>query len=698
METRANERMRTGAASLAVLTALLGAPSSDAAESVSPRQLLEVADLSGPVVSPDGRQVAFRLERASVERDTRESVWYVQDMDGKVPPRRVADGGVPLRDAAGVVLPAIARWSPDGRWIFYLALLDGRIDVWRAAADGSGSEPLTSDPANVRDFELSADGKFLRYSVGATREEIIRAEQAELDGGLHVTPEVPLGQGLFRSHYVAGRLAMQRYTGIGFVRGGVLAGIPDRWKEIELQTGKRSESVSPSLADSKPAAPDTERGDRAPLKAVRDPQSGRTVVLRHVAAGSTQGEPGTELVVLPETPGASAIRCDAEVCSSGDITSMQWRPGRNEVIFTTSVRGAGWAQSVFRWSLDTGVVEPVVRARGLVNGGRKLSSTCGISADALVCVAAGADRPPRLERIEIDTGNRRLMFEPNAALASDLESSVASRLLRWEGADGGEFTGQLFLGKAAAAERQPLFVTYYDCSGFLRGGTGDEWPLASLAGVGIAALCINSRPYKSDPLVRYGQGLDAVRSAVRLLAENGVIDPRRVGMGGLSFGTEVTLWVAAETDLLAAASVTSPAVSPLYYLIASLQGDRFFAGLRDAWGLGAPDETPEKWARLSPAFNHDRIRVPVLFQMPEEEYLYSLDYVIPMVRENRGDLYIFPHETHQKFQPRHKLAAYERNLDWFRFWLQGFESGAAAKHRQYERWRALKAAGRPDQR
>ena len=58
--------------------------------------------------------------------------------------------------------------------------------------------------------------------------------------------------------------------------------------------------------------------------------------------------------------------------------------------------------------------------------------------------------------------------------------------------------------------------------------------------------------------------------------------------------------------------------------------------------------------------------------------------LIPMVRENRGDLYIFPHETHQKFQPRHKLAAYERNLDWFRFWLQGFESGAAAKHRPAE--------------
>src|SRR3546814_4620732 len=40
-------------------------------------------------------------------------------------------------------------------------------------------------------------------------------------------------------------------------------------------------------------------------------------------------------------------------------------------------------------------------------------------------------------------------------------------------------------------ERIPLFVTYYSCAGYLRGGLGDEWPLLPLASSGIAALCVN---------------------------------------------------------------------------------------------------------------------------------------------------------------------------------------------------------------
>lgn len=123
----------------------------------------------------------------------------------------------------------------------------------------------------------------------------------------------------------------------------------------------------------------------------------------------------------------------------------------------------------------------------------------------------------------------------------------------------------------------------------------------------------------------------------------------------------------------------------------SLQGERFFTGLRDSWGLGAPEVTPEKWRRISPAFTRDRIKIPILFQMPEEEYLYALDYIIPMVRENRADLYVFPHETNQKFQPRHKAAAYERNLDWFRYWLQELEVDDSRNAEQYEHWRTVRS-------
>ena len=52
-------------------------------------------------------------------------------------------------------------------------------------------------------------------------------------------------------------------------------------------------------------------------------------------------------------------------------------------------------------------------------------------------------------------------------------------------------------------------------------------------------------------------------------------------------------------------------------------------------------------------------------------------------------MYVFVGEPHIKFGPRHKLVVYERNLDWFRFWLQGVERPDPPDVDQYEIWRAM---------
>ncbi|MFS6660674.1 hypothetical protein, partial [Staphylococcus aureus] len=109
--------------------------------------------------------------------------WYVQTIDGASPPVRVADGGVVLRNSAGEPLAAPVVWSPDGRWIYFTAMQEGRVDVWRAAADGSVALALTHDPADVQGFSLDEQGHVLKYRVGATREQVQRAELDEYDRG-----------------------------------------------------------------------------------------------------------------------------------------------------------------------------------------------------------------------------------------------------------------------------------------------------------------------------------------------------------------------------------------------------------------------------------------------------------------------------------------------------------------------------------
>ncbi len=663
------------------------------AETISPRRLLEVADLANPVVSPDGRNVAFRLEQASVERNTYDTVWYVQDIDGKSPPRRVADGGIPLRDSAGVSSPTPAVWSPDGRWIYYRALMDGKNAVWRAAVDGSGAESVTTDSADVSDFSLSTDGKTLRYSVGATRDEVVEAEEAEYDRGIHIDDRVYIGAGLFRSSQFEGRPATQRF--VGWVTAPLLANAPDRWKAVDLGTGKARDLAPSEVPPRLPTVSElAKQGLPEPWMMAIDHNTGRIALLTWVGNGAgLLNKPDVQLAMLPKVGSSKTIKCQAELCTGKTIRGIQWRQHSDEVLFTVSDPHEGQAQSIYRWNVRTGAVHLVTQSAGLLSGGRDQSSACGRSSEALVCVAAEADRPPRLERIDLITGGRQVLFDPNAALALDMAKTAPSRLLRWTDAKGYEFTGQFFPARRTDRSPSPLFVTYYDCRGFLRGGVGDEWPLASMAESGISALCINRVPsYRLDAVERYGQGLSAVESVIDLLASKGGIDRTKVGMGGHSFGSEVTFWTAMKSNLLVAASVTSPVMAPNYYLFNGLKSGAFFRNMKQNWQLGAPSETPSSWRTLSPVFNLDKIKSPILMQMPEQEYLLALEYAIPLIREHRADLYVFPDEPHQKFQPRHKLAAYERNLDWFRFWLQGYKNPDPAKMGQYKIWRSMKAS------
>ncbi|WAC49789.1 Atxe2 family lasso peptide isopeptidase [Asticcacaulis sp. SL142] len=640
------------------------------------RTLIETKDISNLAVSPDGRTVAYRVEQASLARNSYDSIWYIQPVDGSQRPLVVADGGVPIRGVAGLSVTEPPVWSLDGQGIFFRALMDGRISVWWADRGGHQSRRLTPENADVLSFTLSPDGRYLRYQSGPDLALLAGAEAAEAEQGILIDQTTVPGQGLFRSAHVNERPTTQKQSGWAG-RQSLLA--VSEVRVLDLVTGTTDD---PSVVSS--VAEPTKRS--AGLSVIVS-GGGVAEVRRMGADPQLLDPPCQEVVYIRDGHEAAANWREGRTCEDGEIASLLPLRQASQIAFTVTSYREGLSQSLKVWDIKSGQIRTVRKGEGLLAGSRSPNTPCVAGEAALVCVSSAATAPPRLVAIDLTSGRETVLADPNADTRNAYGEAV---LLNWSGASGRVYSGWYL---KSPSPRSPLMIAYNSCPGFLRGAAGDEWPLAVFAAQGISALCIN-RPfgYPRDPKVRYGYGLDAVEGAIRHLSKRGDIDPHRVGMGGLSFGSEVVMWTLMKSDLIAAASVSSPMTSPLAYTLRSLQGDDYWRELKASWGLDAPEVSSDAWKVISPALNIDEITEPLLLQMPEQEYWGALEYYIPM-RNQRAptELYAFPFAPHNKVQPRQKLAVYARNLDWFRFWLADYEDPDPHKADQYARWRVLKA-------
>ena len=662
---------RRRVAALLLIGALGAGPVAARAEAPTLAELVQTTDLSALAPSPNGRFIAFRTDRASIDRNSYDLSWHVLDLASGVL-AQIGGGGEPIIADPGYLVAEAPIWSPDSRWIYYRALREGAVQIWRAAADGSSVEVVTHEAGDILSLERARDGRSILYRVGPSREAIERAELEEYDSGILVDEHVELGQNLFRGAIINGRHASERLTGRWFSRGGVLWAQPARGRRLDWASLETSDVAPEAFAA--PLAPSESSPENRARSAAGD-----------VAAAVWNDSEGTLTVTRP---GGATIACDAIECRRERIVWVAWRLGYDEILFATADRAH--VQTLRLWDVGAGRVRTIVGSEGLLNGGRRGSDPCAVAREAAICVAAGPASPPRLVIVQLGSGAVRPAFDPNAMLRGRQWPAVER--LSWHGRDGRLFTGILFNPVRSGRAPVPLFINYYRCEGFVRGGLGDEWPFVSLADAGIASVCINATRTTGpqDAVEQYRAALGGIEVLVDRLGGRGLIDRGRIGIGGLSFGSEVAMWTMIHSNLIAAASIASPQFEPANYWFNGVRGRDNHEIARRVWGLGRPEETPDRWRLVSPALNVDRIRAPLLLQLPEQESRYPVELYARLSNSTTPtELYVFPDERHIKMQPRHRLAVYRRNLDWFRFWLQGHSDPDAAKADQYRRWQAL---------
>ncbi|HWU13388.1 MAG TPA: hypothetical protein VN157_05185, partial [Caulobacter sp.] len=298
-----------------LIAAFLAAATAVAAQPTT-RSLLETVQLSGLAVSPDERLVAFRTDQASLEDNSRRMAWWVADVDGRQRPRRIADAGRPVWTDAGVVAEEKPVWSADGRWLYFRALVDGALQVWRAQPRGGAVQQVTTDGADVTRFVVQ--GSTLIYAVRRPRAEIIAEERAEYDQGIRIDASVDPAQALTSAIEINGRLATQRLSGSWFDRRGLLDRAPERVLKIDLDTFETDPAAAAEIATLGPSPSDTPPpAIGLPVLKARSDAFGEVRLIRDVQ--------GVRLQVL--RPAGEIVACVAPKCDARTITSLAWAPG-----------------------------------------------------------------------------------------------------------------------------------------------------------------------------------------------------------------------------------------------------------------------------------------------------------------------------------------------------------------------------------
>ncbi|HEU4384290.1 MAG TPA: S9 family peptidase [Anaeromyxobacteraceae bacterium] len=117
----------------------------------SVHDMLAMDRISDPRPSPDGKRVAFTVRSTDLEANKgRKDVWLA-----------AVDGSWTRRLTTHEADDFQARWSPDGRRLYFLSTRSGSSQVWRLDPDGGEAEPVTRLPLDVEAFAVAPTGKFL---------------------------------------------------------------------------------------------------------------------------------------------------------------------------------------------------------------------------------------------------------------------------------------------------------------------------------------------------------------------------------------------------------------------------------------------------------------------------------------------------------------------------------------------------------
>ena len=657
---------------------------------VTPDDIACLSDMRDVELSPDGRTILFTVTAQMATFDSpRSAIWRVPS-DGHAPAARfIVSAGVDTRP----------RWSPDGRRIAFLSNrpnpLSGRAtgfefkaetaagpgapvdtvqpepasadggagtasrQLWTIAPDGGEAQPLTALPNDIADFSWSPDGTRIAFLSADAETPQARADRLARNDAVEIDKPTS-----FTRLWILD-LATHTARRVGPAGIGVSAidWSPDG-KRLAVRVADTT-SINDYFYHSRVAILDPVTGS-----------IGNTLVDH--AAGEPRWSPDGRSILSGEirTPGFIGLGLRIRNVDGGRVrtladdypgllTDARWSPDGRSLLALSFEKTRS---RVVRIDARSGSVVPLADLDGEATD---LSTASGSTRVAVALSSPG--RPADVWTIA--RGHARAVTSINPAVASWRLGRV--REIGWRSSRDGRSVHGVLVTPPGYVDGTPIKTVvqlhggpeWAWWAGWL--GSWHEWA-QMLATHGYAVLLPNIRG--SD-----GQGTDFARAVGRDwggadyqdvldgvddLVNRRIADPKRLGIGGWSYGGYLSAWAVTHGERFRAAIVGAAPVDMAAMARISDTPD-FPAGY-----FGEPQANLTDLDRASPSRLLDKVSTPVLVLHGGEDTRVPPTLGLEFYRGLRllgkeAQMVRYPREPHWFHEPEHQADVQRRVLAWF---------------------------------
>lgn len=593
------------------------------------------------------------------------------------------------------------RVSPDGRWLAFLAGGDGPSQLWVMPTGGGEGHQVSDLLGGVRSFAWSPDSRSFalvtlveggRLQSASTKP---RTDQERHTAGVRLASHAFYkldGEGLFgpgKTEIVHQPLvgSPRLLTGLGARIGRVAFSADGRslWfirQSLDLPDVDWSELWQLELNSA--AAPRHVAGDSvwSVDDVIPDPLQDRLLVIASDPAKLGYGN--DQLYLLG--PGQDRLRLLSDLDRPiGDLSACDLVPPGGPSVIWPQGQAMPYALVSTEGRVDVIEVPLDGTAGKTLTRGDHAVHAMAVHPEGLVVARSTAQEPSEI--VMLRQGRERVLHRLNTAFLRRHPPQAPVRFSA-AAAGGPSVDAWVILPKDPVGQRIPAVLSIHGGPMMMYGRTY-TFEFQLLAALGIAVIACNPRGSQG-----YGEAFcsaiseewgardqaDLMAACDQALASFPLIDPRRLGVSGGSYGGFMTTWLIGHSRRFSAAHAAR-----------SVTDWRQMAGSSDMFWYwhrrlgGHPWQDQAGWVQQSPLSYVDQVQTPVLIEHQEGDLRCPIgqgeSYFTALKALGRVAVFVrYPGEFHgmtRDGKPWHRVHRLALLSDWWRHFLLGEPASSA---------------------